>query len=134
MTQPKSDDQRDPSDSDSSADRASHPGSLPAGPEAPADTGAESVNTSLQGGLLIAMPALQDPNFRRSVTLLLTHNEDGALGIVLGRRRRRPSGRSAPSSASPGAAPTPPTSAAAARASTRASGSSTAVPRRSPMR
>ena len=43
-----------------------------------------SVQTSLQGGLLIAMPALQDPNFRRSVTLLLTHNADGALGIVLG--------------------------------------------------
>lgn len=40
--------------------------------------------TSLQGGLLIAMPSLQDPNFRRSVTLLLTHNADGALGIVLG--------------------------------------------------
>jgi putative transcriptional regulator len=30
------------------------------------------------------MPALQDPNFRRTVTLILSHSEDGALGIVLG--------------------------------------------------
>lgn len=40
--------------------------------------------TSLKGSLLIAMPALQDPNFRRLVTLLISHNEQGALGIVLG--------------------------------------------------
>jgi putative transcriptional regulator len=43
-----------------------------------------AVETSLQGGLLIAMPSLLDPNFRRTVTLILSHNEDGALGIVLG--------------------------------------------------
>ncbi len=40
--------------------------------------------TSLKGSLLIAMPALQDPNFHRLVTLLISHNEQGALGIVLG--------------------------------------------------
>lgn len=40
--------------------------------------------SSLKGSLLIAMPTLHDPNFRRSVTLLISHGEDGALGIVLG--------------------------------------------------
>lgn len=42
------------------------------------------VQSSLKGSLLIAMPTLHDPNFRRSVTLLISHSEDGALGIVLG--------------------------------------------------
>ncbi|HDP89314.1 MAG TPA: YqgE/AlgH family protein, partial [Thioalkalivibrio sp.] len=32
---------------------------------------------------LIAMPALADPNFFRSVTLICEHNADGALGIVI---------------------------------------------------
>lgn len=32
---------------------------------------------------LIAMPALADPNFFRSVTLVCDHNEQGALGIVI---------------------------------------------------
>jgi len=43
-----------------------------------------TVRTSLQGSLLIAMPALQDPNFHRMVTLIVSHDEDGAFGIVLG--------------------------------------------------
>ncbi len=30
---------------------------------------------------LIAMPGLEDPNFKRGVTLLCQHNADGALGI-----------------------------------------------------
>ncbi|HRI51748.1 MAG TPA: YqgE/AlgH family protein [Pseudomonadota bacterium] len=46
------------------------------------DTSADK--TSLKGSLLIAMPTLQDPNFHRRVTLLISHNEQGALGIVLG--------------------------------------------------
>jgi putative transcriptional regulator len=40
---------------------------------------------SLRGRLLVAMPVLQDPNFDRTVTLLLEHTEEGALGLVLNR-------------------------------------------------
>ena len=35
---------------------------------------------------LIAMPALQDPNFSRSVTYVCQHNDSGALGITINRR------------------------------------------------
>ena len=37
----------------------------------------------LQGQLLIASPELADPNFRRSVVLLIEHDENGAFGVVL---------------------------------------------------
>jgi len=40
---------------------------------------------SLQGHLLIAAPSLQDPNFFRTVVLLVQHNEQGALGVILNR-------------------------------------------------
>ena len=40
---------------------------------------------SLTGQLLIASPALLDPNFRRAVVLVTEHNEDGAAGLVLNR-------------------------------------------------
>jgi putative transcriptional regulator len=41
---------------------------------------------SLDGTLLIAMPSLGDPNFRRSVVLLGTHSPDGgAFGLVINR-------------------------------------------------
>lgn len=40
---------------------------------------------SLRGRLLVASPSLGDPNFERTVVLILEHNEDGALGIVLNR-------------------------------------------------
>jgi len=38
---------------------------------------------SLKNQLLIAMPALQDADFSRSVTLICEHNEEGAMGIVI---------------------------------------------------
>lgn len=38
------------------------------------------------GRLLVATPALDDPNFRRAVILVLDHDEEGALGVVLNRR------------------------------------------------
>jgi len=40
---------------------------------------------SLRGKLLIASPALVDPNFARTVVFITEHNEDGAMGIVLNR-------------------------------------------------
>ncbi len=40
---------------------------------------------SLQGKLLLAAPAMQDPNFARSVVLVVKHDDDGALGLVLNR-------------------------------------------------
>jgi putative transcriptional regulator len=44
------------------------------------------MSDSLRGQLLIASPALIDPNFRRTVVLVVAHDEDGAVGIVLNRR------------------------------------------------
>lgn len=40
---------------------------------------------TLQGQLLIASPNLHDPNFFRSVILLVQHSEEGALGVILNR-------------------------------------------------
>ena len=40
---------------------------------------------SLRGQLLIASPALVDPNFARTVVLITEHGDDGAMGIVLNR-------------------------------------------------
>ena len=40
---------------------------------------------SLRGRLLVAAPPLVDPNFDRTVVLMLEHGESGALGIVLNR-------------------------------------------------
>lgn len=39
--------------------------------------------TSLGRHLLCAVPQLQDPNFQRSVVLLLEHADEGALGLVV---------------------------------------------------
>ena len=41
--------------------------------------------TSLADHFLIAMPALQDPNFFHGVTYICEHNENGAMGIVINR-------------------------------------------------
>ncbi|MDH3638763.1 MAG: YqgE/AlgH family protein [Gammaproteobacteria bacterium] len=41
--------------------------------------------SSLNDQFLIAMPALRDPNFEQTVTLICQHNQDGALGIVINR-------------------------------------------------
>ena len=39
----------------------------------------------LRGKLLIAAPALHDPNFERTVVLVAEHSDEGALGLVLNR-------------------------------------------------
>ena len=45
---------------------------------------------SLVGHLLVATPGLRDPNFDRTVVLLVAHEEGGALGVVLNRATEVP--------------------------------------------
>lgn len=40
---------------------------------------------TLAGSLLLAHPAMRDPNFRHSVVLMSAHNAEGAMGVVLNR-------------------------------------------------
>jgi putative transcriptional regulator len=40
---------------------------------------------SLRGKLLLAAPALKDPNFDRTVVFIAEHSDDGAMGLVLNR-------------------------------------------------
>ena len=40
---------------------------------------------SLRGHLLVASPALLDPNFHRTVVLVTEHSDEGAAGLVLNR-------------------------------------------------
>ncbi len=40
----------------------------------------------LTNQLLIALPALAETNFSRSVALICQHDDDGAMGIVVNRR------------------------------------------------
>ena len=62
---------------------------------APADTGtfdlANRKADSLNGQILVAMPALDDPNFAQAVILVCAHSSDGAMGIILNRALERPS-------------------------------------------
>jgi len=51
---------------------------------------------SLRGKLLIASPALIDPNFDRTVVLVTEHSEDGAMGIILNRPAEAPAGELLP--------------------------------------
>lgn len=41
--------------------------------------------TYLTDHLLIAMPAMGDPNFARTVTYICQHNADGAMGLIVNR-------------------------------------------------
>jgi putative transcriptional regulator len=43
------------------------------------------MDESLSGQLLLASPALMDPNFRRAVVLIGVHSEEGAMGVILNR-------------------------------------------------
>ena len=44
-----------------------------------------SIQESLKGHYLIAMPGLQDPNFHQTVTVICEHNAEGAIGIIINR-------------------------------------------------
>ena len=44
---------------------------------------------NLAGSLLLAHPAMRDPNFRRTVIFMATHSAEGAMGVVLNRPTRR---------------------------------------------
>ena len=43
------------------------------------------MSDSLAGQLLLASPALVDPNFSRTVVLIGAHSDEGAMGVVLNR-------------------------------------------------
>lgn len=45
---------------------------------------------NVEGKLLVASPHLLDPNFYRSVVLVIEHGEEGALGLVLNRPTEEP--------------------------------------------
>jgi putative transcriptional regulator len=51
---------------------------------------------SVRGQLLVAGPALLDPNFWRTVVLMVEHNDDGALGLVLNRPSETSVGEAVP--------------------------------------
>ena len=51
---------------------------------------------SLKGKLLLASPALEDPNFLRTVVLIAEHTDEGAMGLVLNRPADVTVGDSAP--------------------------------------
>ncbi len=51
---------------------------------------------SMRGQLLIAGPALVDPNFWRTVVLVIEHSSEGALGLVLNRPSETTVGESVP--------------------------------------
>ncbi len=42
-------------------------------------------NINLTGQFLIAMPAMTDPYFSKTVIYICTHNQDGAMGVVINR-------------------------------------------------
>lgn len=42
-------------------------------------------NINLTGHLLIAMPGMTDPFFSKSVTFICSHNQDGAMGVMINR-------------------------------------------------
>jgi putative transcriptional regulator len=55
------------------------------------------VSEYLAGHLLVATPLLEDPNFWRTVVLLLQHDAEGTIGVVLNRPTAEPVERHIPS-------------------------------------
>ena len=48
-------------------------------------SGMPSKSSPLSNQLLVALPALHDPHFARSVTLVCQHDGDGAMGVMINR-------------------------------------------------
>ena len=48
-------------------------------------TSTQAAFLSLSGRMLIAMPALEDPNFHKAVVLICEHTPEGALGLIVNR-------------------------------------------------
>ena len=46
---------------------------------------APSAGTSLSGQLLVALPSLDDPRFKRTVVYMLVHDARGAMGLIMNR-------------------------------------------------
>jgi len=44
-----------------------------------------AVSDSLSGKLVVASPAMDDPNFEHAVMLMIEHHDEGALGLILNR-------------------------------------------------
>jgi putative transcriptional regulator len=51
----------------------------------PTDSAGTPLPASLEGYFLISETELVDPNFQRTVVLLINHNEEGAFGLVVNR-------------------------------------------------
>ena len=69
-------------------------GSLPddyAAGEAEGRAPGHALSAFLTGQILIAMPAMADPRFARSVIYVCAHTSEGAMGIVLNRPLEQPS-------------------------------------------
>lgn len=58
-----------------------------------------------RGRLLVATPLIEDPNFLRTVVVLLEHDDDGAFGVVLNRPSLTPVSEPLPEWAPSAAAP-----------------------------
>ena len=61
------------------------PAALLAAPSNPAEA---PTQPSLKGQLLIATPGMRDPRFDQAVILMVRHDRDGAMGIVINRPHR----------------------------------------------
>ena len=59
----------------------------------------------LTGKLLVALPMLVDPNFDRTVVLVLSHGDEGAVGVVLNRPSTTAVGEALPDWSGVAAAP-----------------------------
>lgn len=51
----------------------------------PKNESKEDATSYLQSQLLIAMPAMGDPTFKQTVTLICQHNEEGCFGLTINR-------------------------------------------------
>ncbi len=55
-------------------------------PSIPSEPAAQRSTLDLRGHFLIAMPGLRDDRFARSVVLVCSHSDEGAMGFVLNKR------------------------------------------------